>query len=442
MSPRGAAFAALALLLAAGCSQPALPPPPPMILFGIDGADWDRAIPLMRQGKLPAFERLARSGARRTLLSLEPERLSPTIWTTVATGVLPEKHGIFHFVERGADGTVAPITANQRKVGALWNIFTARGLSVGVIGWLATWPAEPVKGFLVSSYTPFVFDWGAAKPLKGTIVEGVPNQVWPPELQDELENLKVAPGDVTQPDLERRFGLGIVPPMPSEDARESLDGMRWSWAADETYRRVRRRLHADPPGGERPRLELLYYGTVDVVSHRFWKYMEPSTYLQGDVDPEEARLYGEAIEGAYRSLDETLSEVVGAESEPIRILVLSDHGFRENQDPKRTTSSGWHRRQGIFVAAGPDFVEGALLSPGSVVDVAPTVLYAAGLPVADDMDGRPSLDLFRPEFSVAHEVGRIASYEPEVARVRSESPVASPVDEEILTRLKALGYIQ
>ncbi len=437
----GALLAALALGLGAGCGRHE-PPPPPIVLFGVDGADWDRAIPLLRQGKMPALARVVRGGARRTLRSLEPERLSPTIWTTVATGVLPERHGILHFVAQSADGTMQPITANQRKVAALWNIFTARGIPVGVIGWLATWPAEPVKGYLVSSYTPFIFDWGAGKPLKGTIVEGVPNQVWPPELEPDLASLKVPPSSIPAEALAARFHTAAVPGEPSQDAVESLDGMRWSWAADETYRRVWRRLRADPPKGERPRLELLYYGSVDVMSHRFWKYMEPASYVLGAVDSAEVRAYGESVERAYASLDEALGEVLGEEKDPVRIVVLSDHGFRENLDPKRTTSSGWHRTEGMFVAAGPGFRAGAALDEGSVVDVAPTVLYASGLPVADDMDGRAALDLFDDEFRAAHRVATIPSYEPEVERTREDAPLVSPVDEEILMRLRALGYIQ
>lgn len=442
----GPAFVALGLV---GCEgrRPGAGRPRPdaadarILLLGIDGADWDRAIPLMRQGKMPALEKLTTIGARRTLRSLVPDRLSPTIWTSAATGVLPEKHGIHNFVGKGPDGSLQPVTSNQRRVAALWNIFTARKKTVGVVGWLATWPAESVNGYLVSSYTPFVFDWGAGKPLKGTLVEGIPHQVWPPELQAELESLKVLPTDIAASTLEQRFDLAAVPKNPSTDARESIDGMQWSWAADETYLNVWRRLADRPPGGSRPQLEMLYYGTVDVLSHRFWKYMEPSSYVLGKVDPEEVRFYGRAVEAAYQTLDGVIHEVMGKESEPMRFVVLSDHGFRENQDPARTTSSGWHRTEGMFLAVGPGIRSGALLSPGSVVDVAPTVLYASGLPAAEDMDAGPDFDLFTDEFRAEHKPELIPSYESEVERRTPEGPVASPVDEEILARLRALGYI-
>jgi hypothetical protein len=433
----------LALALALGACEGGAPESTTrFVVFGIDGADWDSAVPLMRQGKMPALACLARTGARRTLRSLEDDRLSPTIWTTAATGVLPERHGIQHFVTP-IPGTneFQPVTSNQRRTAALWNILSARDRTVGVLGWLVTWPAERVSGYVVSSYMPYSFDWGAARPIKGTFLTGVPNQVWPPRLQSDLEVLKVAPESVETQELARRFTGQEIPVTPSEDAAQSLDGMRWSWASDATYERIYHHLAETPVDGRRPDVELLYFASVDVISHRFWKYKDPSSYALGTVDPAEIGLYGPAIENAYQSLDGVLARVLAREASAVRVLVLSDHGFRENRDPKRATSSGWHRPEGILLAAGPGFRRGLVPTPGSMVDVTPTVLYALGLPVAEDMDGRPALDLFAEEFTDRHELGSIASYEPEVSRTREEAPITSPVDGEILARLRTLGYI-
>jgi arylsulfatase A-like enzyme len=150
--------------------------------------------------------------------------------------------------------------------------------------------------------------------------------------------------------------------------------------------------------------------------------------------------YGQAVESAYCSMDGVLGRVLAAEPDSARLIVLSDHGFRENRDPDRA-SSGWHRPEGILVANGPGMRAGVALPPGSVVDVAPTVLYSLGLPVADDFDGNPALDLFTEEFRATHALTTIPSWEPETARARGEAPVASPVDDEILGRLKSLGYL-
>lgn len=443
------ALAGLATLAGCGGPRPEDPAESPRVLvFGIDGADWDRAIPLIREGRMPALARLMRDGASRTQQTVPPspagrERLSPTIWTTAVTGVLPERHGILHFVTNEPDGT-QPVTSNQRKVAALWNMATVRDHTVGVLGWLVTWPAERVNGYVVSSYTPYIFRWNSgpgSRPIKGTLVQGLPDQVWPPELQPELERLKVAPEDVTDAELQRRFTGVPLPASPDRDAAESLQGMRWSWAADATYERVFHHLAEEPPGGKRPQLELLYFASVDVVSHRFWKYMEPGTWTDMPLADADIEAYGRAVESAYRNVDGVLERVLARETDPVRTFVLSDHGFRENDQESRATSSGWHRPEGILVAAGPGLKEGVRLAEGSLVDAAPTVLYALGLPVADDFDGDAALELFTDDWVAMHDVDRIPSWEPEVERLRRDAPVASPVDAEILDRLESLGYL-
>ncbi len=445
--------AALLLAFTSACRDEESPAPaadaPRVVVFGVDGADWDRAIPLMRQGKLPALARVMRDGAARTLRTVPPsetdgrEWLSPSIWTTAATGVLPERHGVLHFVTPSREGN-RPVTSQERRTAALWNMATARGRRVGVIGWLVTWPAEPVHGYLVSSYTPYIFQWGAgpaSRPIKGTLVEGLPDQVWPPELTRRLEARKVAPDDVSDDELRERFTEAPLPGAPGADAAASLEGMRWSWAADATYERIYHDLAADPPGGRRPELEMLYFASVDVVSHRFWKYMEPDSWEGDPLGEAEVAAYGRSVESAYRNVDEVLGRVLARETDPVRLFVLSDHGFRANDRPTRATSSGWHRPQGLMVASGPGLKRGERLPEGSILDVAPTVLYSLGLPVADDFDGDVARDLFSADGGAPGDVDRIESWEPEVERLRREAPASSPVDEEILERLESLGYL-
>jgi hypothetical protein len=48
---------------------------------------------------------------------------------------------------------------------------------------------------------------------------------------------------------------------------------------------------------------------------------------------------------------------------------------------------------------------------GSIVDVAPTILYLLGLPVARDMDGIARTDLFKPAFTATRPVAYIPTYE-------------------------------
>src|SRR5712692_10559642 len=52
----------------------------PIVVVGLDGADWQIAEPLMEQGKLPNLARLRRTGKWGSMRSAPP-LLSPLLWT-------------------------------------------------------------------------------------------------------------------------------------------------------------------------------------------------------------------------------------------------------------------------------------------------------------------------------------------------------------------------
>jgi hypothetical protein len=63
------------------------------------------------------------------------------------------------------------------------------------------------------------------------------------------------------------------------------------------------------------------------------------------------------------------------------------------------------------MAVGDGIREGVLLDDASVLDLAPTVLYLMGLPVAADMEGRVLTEIVDEAFARAHPVSFIPSYE-------------------------------
>jgi hypothetical protein len=66
---------------------------------------------------------------------------------------------------------------------------------------------------------------------------------------------------------------------------------------------------------------------------------------------------------------------------------------------------------GFLMAVGDGVRPGAVLSSASVLDVAPTLLYLIGLPVARDMEGRVLTEIVDEDFAQAHPVTFIPSYE-------------------------------
>jgi predicted AlkP superfamily phosphohydrolase/phosphomutase len=113
-------------------------------VIALDGATWDRIDPLIARGRLPHLAKLCQEGARGALTSIDG--VSPTLFTTIATGKTPEQHGILRFVKEGNE----PFTSADRKVRALWNVVSERGGTANVVGWFTTWPAEEVNGAFIS----------------------------------------------------------------------------------------------------------------------------------------------------------------------------------------------------------------------------------------------------------------------------------------------------
>jgi len=93
--------------------------------------------------------------------------------------------------------------------------------------------------------------------------------------------------------------------------------------------------------------------------------------------------------------------------------------------------------KGIFIAAGPDIDQTFGAQEVHSLDITPTILYALGLPVAEDFDGKARTRLFRAEFRETHPLRTVPSWgEAEVGLA-----TASEIDEELKDELRALGYI-
>ncbi|MGH9319409.1 MAG: alkaline phosphatase family protein, partial [Vicinamibacteria bacterium] len=121
-----------------------------IVLVGIDGATLSVIEPMMREGSLPEFQSLIEGGVQGALRSEHPMR-SPAIWTTIVTGRSRDAHGIDNFTtRRWPSFRKVLVNSDHRKVLALWNLLGPFQKSAGFVGWWASWPGEPVSGWIVS----------------------------------------------------------------------------------------------------------------------------------------------------------------------------------------------------------------------------------------------------------------------------------------------------
>lgn len=421
-------FVALAACFALGSCAKEAPPARSgrVFLIGLDGATWNRMDPLLRAGRMPNLQSLVNEGVRSPLKSMLPSR-SPALWTSVATGKAFEKHGINDFTTTpGKDGEeiqrIMHMTSNMRRTKALWNIISDAGKRVAFVGWWCTWPAEKVNGYIVSSYVPLEQTGGRSAPTKGTLVEGIGAQTWPPELFDELRgNLRSAPS-VTYDEAKRFMSID-----PVDMDRDIVEGFRWAYAADETYRRSA--LHILDKD---PNLDLvgIYFNGVDVMGHRYWKYLEPEKYPP--FPPEDIARFGKAIDEYYAYTDGVLGEILQRRRPGDTIFIVSDHGFHDHGHDDGP--------DGVFVAAGANVSKKEKLGEVRLVDIAPTVLALLGLKGAADMDGRVVEEMMPKGWREMYPREKVPTYDTD--DWQNQTPIPSEVDEELMTRLRALGYVK
>jgi predicted AlkP superfamily phosphohydrolase/phosphomutase len=458
---RAAAAVLLGLAMAAShCgARQELPPADPqarLLLIGIDGAAWDEMLPLMQRGELPNLAALAREGYSAHLTTMAPA-LSPVVWTTVATGKIPRKHGIRGFLAVDpATGEGVPVTSNMRRASALWTILGLAGVKVGAVGWWVTWPAEEVNGWMVSPYAaPGQTTW------KGTVyADGREDQTWPRGYLGEIAPEIEAGVDESRETFRRLFPVPEGMELP-DYLQAFLKDTLWVHVSDTIFRNVGEMILAQ----EKPRFMAVYLGGVDVTGHRFWRFAHPD---QGDweVTDRQREIFGPALADYYRWTDAAVGRLVSAAGVGTSVLVVSDHGMEAiagkdrpptdwNQYPHEISGGHVAGPPGILLFSGPgaannfdpDWWAGGESLPRlggarhpAVVDIAPSVLHLFGLPAGRDMDGRVLTALFAAPLA-ARSSQFIDSWD-DLAPLPDPTPIASPRMEEVKDRLRGLGYIE
>ena len=510
----------LSCLLIAACGGRQEDPPPsaPVIVIGIDGGSWNAIEALWEQERLPNFRSLVREGVRAELKPVAAA--SPVIWTSIATGVKPERHGITNFVVPTPAGDV-PVSSKVRRVPAIWNMVSTVNRTVAALGWWASWPAETVNGVVVSDRA----------------VRSLENAFFPPEFGDTFAEIV------------------------AQDRQSMTESSHSSIAQQD---RALAAVATDLAQQDFD-LVLVYFRNVDAESHPNWKYFQPQTFEQ--VDPDRLQDLSRRVPEAYEAVDRVIGELRAVAAPETNFFVVSDHGFRavkreqyrinmdlnrvlehlgylqqvDNEvDWQRTRAASWdsapgmriklvrlglsHREpfgpieqedmdrirerltadlaqvtyqsgapafrvrepkndekkrgsdltvvirqsevssslefrgesipraissvheitgshdantEGIFIAAGPDIDPDSAVDLVHSLDITPTLLYALSLPVAQDFDGRPQIELFRGDFRRRHPVQTIPSW----GTRESGDAISSSADEELMEELRALGYL-
>lgn len=354
-----------------------------VLVIGWDAADWKLIDPLLALGVMPNLQRLIGRGVRGDITSLDP-KLSPILWTSIATGKTADKHGILNFVEPDAEsGTLRISSSTTRKTKALWNIATQNGLKSLVVNWYATHPAEPIRGINITNLfqenAPANPD--AAWPMP-------PDSVHPADLAPDI-----APGRTHPRGLTPDAVLPLLPNLPKMNPRDRRIEMAAKQLARcaSVHTIATGLLEAEPDFD----LAMVFYDTIDVMGHYFMQYHPPR---MGHVSEADFADYRHVMNATYQFHDMMLGRLMELVGDETTIILLSDHGFHSDHlrptaqpsmdDEHAAMDATWHRPLGVIVAAGPGIRAGQTIYGANLLDITPTVLTLLGIPPGADMDGR------------------------------------------------------
>ena len=404
---------------------------PKFILLGWDAADWKVINPMVEKGLLPNIEKMINEGIIGNLATLDPP-YSPMLWTSIATGKRPYKHGVHGFNEPWDKGQgVRPVMSTTRKCKAIWNILNQKKYQSHVLGWWPSHPAEPINGITISDFF--------SRPIghqyePWPVAEG---SVHPKSMEDRFGWLRVHPEEISENIIEL-FAPNWQKANAQQQSRLSAIQRETAMAATlhNCFTNILREQDWD--------FAALYLPTIDHYCHGFMKFHPPKRphIVEADFD-----MFNSVVEAGYRYHDMMLGRILELAGDDAYVMLISDHGFqpdhlRPRDIPKEPAGPAYeHSPQGIFMLKGPGIKKDELLFGASLLDITPTILNIFGLPVGEDMDGKILTQIFEEE----RQTESIESWE-HIGGETGMHPVNIEEDEDAnaraLEQLVELGYIE
>jgi Type I phosphodiesterase / nucleotide pyrophosphatase len=343
---------------------------PRLWVIGLDAATLDAILPLAAQGRVPFLARLLEEGAYGRLASFTPRRPA-ALWTTLATGKHPARHGVLggvryraRFLGPDPELRLLPVGIGFER----WGVRAARGEPPGAGREAATlWEVLPRLGAASA-----VVGWPAASAAPG------------------LPAFVVGERELPGP------GAGL--------------------AGD-----ARRLAAAEALVARRPEVEACFVvlpGLAKVSGRAFGGWAAAT--FDGARGAAETRAAAR-LAGYYEALDARLARLWESGGGPRLLAVVSAHGVEAPGRAARlwaelTGGEGVGGRldgaaDGVLMLYGEGVRRRSLLTGARLVDLAPTLLYALRLPVARDLDGRVLTEAFDPAFLAAQPLTFLPSYE-------------------------------
>jgi hypothetical protein len=208
----------------------------------------------------------------------------------------------------------------------------------------------------------------------------------------------------------------------------SLDEAWWTDGVPEPQLAVgyRRSLEAALEPFSQPRNEVLdavssdvhrltrVRAAVDGGAWNVWVHLRTLSVVRRRLEPVRALdvREREVLDLALEFLDERLGEILAAAGSDTLVALVSPTGFEAPDSLERLRrllgfGGNWRTTarpcpDGALVLIGEGVAASHRFSPAGLADVAPTLCYLLGLPVAQYMEGRVILDAIEPSYLARH----------------------------------------
>ncbi|MEE2775769.1 MAG: alkaline phosphatase family protein [Acidobacteriota bacterium] len=389
-----------------------------LIVVALEGASLDAILPLAEQGQLPFLATLLQQGAHGGMSTVPPVRRLPS-WFTVATGAHPFRHGVASaysltapFISPQATLRLWPWGSGLHRWGVvlgirhelaaprqgspkLWEILQGLGVVTAIVGW----PAD--GGHLTNqslALTDSLF-------VDSRIPDGAPAQT-----------------GLARAALELRPSIESVDPSLFEPLGDNVaDGIRAALVEDLWRESAARDLLASR--ADIGALFLALPGLLEVSRSYFGGYAAAQFDGNSDDEPQAA---AQALSGYYAFVDESLQRIWTATEAPKLMVIASAHGVRQPSGAKKlwSTITGGsaiggrvdRKSDGVVMLLGEHLRSGSFLGRSAPIDVAPTILYGLGLPIARDIDGSVLSNAFGTGYLTENPVTFVPSYDAIVPR--------------------------
>ncbi len=307
-------------------------------------------------------------------------------------------------LERARLASRLPVTSASRRRRALWNVLDAFGAPSGLVRVWGTHPPETVRGFVLSPY----FHLLRRDP------ERAATTLYPRDLLDEVRRAPSGRATSTPRCCAtwRRRTRRATRPSPTRSSRVSPRSRSHPTS----------RTSGRPTCCARPTTPRSSWWPSTATTSPATRSSATRTPRPSATSPPRTSAATAACSPATPASSERWVGELEREMRPGDVLlVVSGHGLAPSPLWRRLVgaltgaeadaASHAGAPPGVLVAVGEGIEPGSTVRDASVVDVAPTILYLLGLPVARDMEGRVLTELVTPDFADANPLTFIPSYE-------------------------------